>query len=991
MAITQKVIPHIFRNKYLKNSSAGGGTTYIGGTSSLSVTHTHDNKEVLDSITAIDVDSWKNKLDKSIWDKAFIIDETNNLRVKLNLIGEQEVAAYGAGSTGGGSGVVTIVDNLTSSATDCALSANQGRVLKSLIDNKSGASSWNDLTDKPTTFAPSPHNHTVTDIINLSTLLDGKAAVSHTHTIANITDLQTKLDAKADNTTLTAHTSNSTIHITAAERTNWNVAFTNNHTHSNKSVLDGITSTKVSNWDGIVTNWNKVFYFDSDNNLRVKLNLIGEQEVAAYGSGATGEGSGAITIVDALTSSATDCALSANQGRVLKSLIDSKSNVSSWNDLTNKPSTFTPSAHNHTVSDITNLSSLLDGKAASNHTHNYVSTVKVGTTSYAVSANTVTLPVYPTTPNALKNPNALTISLNGTSQGAYDGSAAKSINITAANVGAASSNHTHSYLPLAGGTVTGSLNSTFASNTWINGVSNAVLNCKYSGYGAILNASVKDGRVSISTYPSNDNILYFGYAKNTQISAGTNSLNTQMKWDAANNILYCGTFSGGLDWNNITNKPSTYTPASHTHNYAGSSSAGGAATSANKVNGTLTFAGGAFAAKSFNGSAAVTVNVPTATSHLSNNSGFITTGATVAKANQLTTARTINGTSFNGTSNITTATWGNARTLTLTGNASGAVSINGGSNVTLSVSNNYASNADTVDNLHATAFARADQTQAVDLNTVNGKGIMTNAANADATTARHYPIAEAGTLFYGTAAYGSANQIYGTFNSNRWFARGGGGSTTAKTAWKEFAFKTDNVASATKLATARSIWGQSFNGTGNVSGSLTSTNFLLNDSTTNPYLKLVLNGINWYCQAYNGYMYLGNGSTNSIRIDSTGNLYSPKNIVAVGEVTAYSSSDKRLKKNIKSITNSLDIIEKLNPVQFNWNQKAKGLNKEKDERNNYGLIAQEVEEILPELIHPIYDKYKSVDYEQLIPILIQSIKELKEEVDTLKNKINNEK
>jgi hypothetical protein len=822
-------------------------------------------------------------------------------------------------------------------------------------------------------------------------LSHGKAAVSHTHTIANITDLQTKLDAKADNTTLTAHTSNSTIHITAAERTNWNVAFTNNHTHSNKSVLDGITSTKVSNWDGIVTNWNKAFYFDSDNNLRVKLNLIGEQEVAAYGSGATGESSGAITIVDALTSSATDCALSANQGRVLKSLIDSKSNVSSWNDLTNKPSTFTPSAHNHTVSDITNLSSLLDGKAASNHTHNYVSTVKVGTTSYAVSANTVTLPVYPTIPNALKNPNALTISLNGTSQGAYDGSAAKSINITAANVGAASSNHTHSYLPLAGGTVTGSLNSTFVSNTWINGVSNAVLNCKYSGYGAILNAPVKDGRVSISTYPSNDNILYFGYAKNTQISAGTNSLNTQMKWDAANNILYCGTFSGGLDWNNITNKPSTYTPASHTHNYAGSSSAGGAATSANKVNGTLTFAGGAFAAKSFNGSAAVTVNVPTATSHLSNNSGFITTGATVAKANQLTTARTINGTSFNGTSNITTATWGNARTLTLTGNASGAVSINGGSNVTLSVSNNYASNADTVDNLHATAFARADQTQAVDLNTVNGKGIMTNAANADATTARHYPIAEAGTLFYGTAAYGSANQIYGTFNSNRWFARGGGGSTTAKTAWKEFAFKTDNVASATKLATARSIWGQSFNGTGNVSGSLTSTNFLLNDSTTNPYLKLVLNGINWYCQAYNGYMYLGNGSTNSIRIDSTGNLYSPKNIVTVGEVTAYSSSDKRLKKNIKSITNSLDIIEKLNPVQFNWNQKAKGLNKEKDERNNYGLIAQEVEEILPELIHPIYDKYKSVDYEQLIPILIQSIKELKEEVDTLKNKINNEK
>ena len=52
-------------------------------------------------------------------------------------------------------------------------------------------------------------------------------------------------------------------------------------------------------------------------------------------------------------------------------------------------------------------------------------------------------PTIPTIPGSLKNPNALTISLNGTSQGAYDGSAAKSINITASSVGAAASTHTH--------------------------------------------------------------------------------------------------------------------------------------------------------------------------------------------------------------------------------------------------------------------------------------------------------------------------------------------------------------------------------------------------------------------------------------------------------------------------------------------------------------------------------------------------------------------
>lgn len=48
-------------------------------------------------------------------------------------------------------------------------------------------------------------------------------------------------------------------------------------------------------------------------------------------------------------------------------------------------------------------------------------------------------------PSSLKNPNALTISLNGTSQGAYDGSSAKSINITASSIGAAASSHTHNY------------------------------------------------------------------------------------------------------------------------------------------------------------------------------------------------------------------------------------------------------------------------------------------------------------------------------------------------------------------------------------------------------------------------------------------------------------------------------------------------------------------------------------------------------------------
>jgi len=210
-------------------------------------------------------------------------------------------------------------------------------------------------------------------------------------------------------------------------------------------------------------------------------------------------------------------------------------------------------------------------------------------------------------------------------------------------------------------------------------------------------------------------------------------------------------------------------------------------------------------------------------------------------------------------------------------------------------------NADMLDGLHNTAFARADQNPAVDLNTVNGRGIMTNAANANATTERHYPIAQAGVLFYGTAAYGSANQIYGSFSSNRWFARGGGGNESAtgnsanKTNWREFAFTDSNVASATKLQTARTIWGQSFNGTANVRGNMSdvdhiymnnNNNFFIKDTNGNDINVLVFNANNslhiGYGAAANNYLLCLEGNiilfrttashTERMRISADGNV-----------------------------------------------------------------------------------------------------------------------
>lgn len=86
------------------------------------------------------------------------------------------------------------------------------------------------------------------------------------------------------------------------------------------------------------------------------------------------------------------------------------------------------------------------------------------------------------------------------------------------------------------------IKSTYNSGSWLNGVSNAALTCNFSGYGAIFNAPVNSGRISVSTYPNSTNLLYFGYASAAQISAGTNAFNTQMTWDAVTNTLTAGSF-----------------------------------------------------------------------------------------------------------------------------------------------------------------------------------------------------------------------------------------------------------------------------------------------------------------------------------------------------------------------------------------------------------------------------------------------------------------
>jgi hypothetical protein len=98
---------------------------------------------------------------------------------------------------------------------------------------------------------------------------------------------------------------------------------------------------------------------------------------------------------------------------------------------------------------------------------------------------------------------------------------------------------------------------------------------------------------------------------------------------------------------------------------------------------------------------------------------------------------------------------------------------------------------------------------------------------------------------------------------------------------------------------------------------------------------------------------------------------------STGTLTAIdlnSTSDINLKENIRTIENSLNTLTQLRGVSFDWKETGK---------SSYGVIAQELEEILPELVKN--GEVKSVNYNGLIGVLIEAVKELSEEVKELKN------
>jgi hypothetical protein len=106
-------------------------------------------------------------------------------------------------------------------------------------------------------------------------------------------------------------------------------------------------------------------------------------------------------------------------------------------------------------------------------------------------------------------------------------------------------------------------------------------------------------------------------------------------------------------------------------------------------------------------------------------------------------------------------------------------------------------------------------------------------------------------------------------------------------------------------------------------------------------------------------------------------------INTTGDVVAYYSSDERLKDNITPISNALDKVKQIGGYEFDWNDKQSTY-----EGHDVGVIAQEIEAILPELVTTRDNGYKAVKYEKIIALLIEAIKEQQLEIEEIKKRLN---
>ena len=426
---------------------------------------------------------------------------------------------------------------------------------------------WTEIGSKPDTFVPSAHSHAIADVTGLQVALNGKAASSHTHAISEVTNLQSTLDGKA----------------------------AKSHTHGDAD----ITSVAASKITGTISIDNlpqgaldRLVRVDDDA-ARFKLTTANVQ----LGDTVKVKDTGLMYYV-------VDESKLGEEAGYEPYTAGSATSVP-WSGVTGKPSTFTPASHTHAIADITNLQTTLDGKAASSHNHDTVysklghghaiadvSGLQTALDGKAASSHTHTKSQITDFPASIKNPTSIVIKLNnGTTEGTnmftYDGSAAKSINITASGIGAAASSHGHAIADVTNLQTTLDGKAASSHTHTIANITN--LQTTLDGKAASSHTHTKDqvglGNVD-NTADSAKNVAMATKLQTYKNGSTTETYGTQYplfaQWDSTGKIInmVCTGYTvrvasaatadsaNAVTWGNVSGKPSTFTPASHSHTVA---------------------------------------------------------------------------------------------------------------------------------------------------------------------------------------------------------------------------------------------------------------------------------------------------------------------------------------------------------------------------------------------------------------------------------------
>ncbi len=144
-------------------------------------------------------------------------------------------------------------------------------------------------------------------------------------------------------------------------------------------------------------------------------------------------------------------------------------------------------------------------------------------------------------------------------------------------------------------------------------------------------------------------------------------------------------------------------------------------------------------------------------------------------------------------------------------------------------------------------------------------------------------------------------------------------------------------------------------------------------STANYSTTLVTNAVNDLSKCYVVYR----SGIDKFHVRGNGDIYIRE---------SYHASDISLKEDITNLNSSVDLLTQLRPVKYKF--KSDLGESTKDEKYSFGLIAQEVEEVIPEIVSMQDSVFKAINYTALIPLLIDAVKTQQEEIDELKAQLS---